>query len=222
LEDSGLVVTGVASDLDTFLATIHYVTPAVLLASFDGDLAECTRSILEIRACAPKVRVVLLSDRAEFLAQAFDPDIDGYLLKTITVEALVQSIRLISFGEKVYSSSMMYLLAKRILHMAPTPAVLAANLSPRESHILGALASGESNKLIAWRLGIAEPTVKVHVKNLCRKLKVRNRTHAAIWAVNNGVEPLPPVGDSHVLKDKLCEKRGGLDDVRDRARRSTR
>ena len=46
--------------------------------------------------------------------------------------------------------------------------------------------TGASNKLIAIRLGIAEATVKVHLKTLLRKIDVNNRTQAAIWAINNG------------------------------------
>jgi two-component system nitrate/nitrite response regulator NarL len=60
-------------------------------------------------------------------------------------------------------------------------------LSARERSILLCLVEGESNKVIARRIGIAESTVKVHVKTILRKIRAQNRTQAAIWAMNNKI-----------------------------------
>ena len=60
-------------------------------------------------------------------------------------------------------------------------------LSERAVQILQCLVQGESNKMIANRLGIAEATVKVHMKSLLPKIGANNRTQAAIWALNNGL-----------------------------------
>ena len=59
-------------------------------------------------------------------------------------------------------------------------------ISDRERHILHNLLAGHSNKMIARQLNISEATVKVHMKAVLRKLNVRNRTQAAMWAVANG------------------------------------
>ena len=64
---------------------------------------------------------------------------------------------------------------------------LKADLSRRELQILKCLADGDSNKLIARDLGISDATVKVHVKNILRKISATNRTQAAIWALNSGL-----------------------------------
>jgi two-component system nitrate/nitrite response regulator NarL len=61
-----------------------------------------------------------------------------------------------------------------------------ANLTERETETLGLLAEGLNNKLIARRLDISDGTVKVHIKNILRKLKVKSRLEAAVWAINNG------------------------------------
>jgi len=69
----------------------------------------------------------------------------------------------------------------------------APGLSPREKHILRQLVGGQANKVIAREMCISEATVKVHVKAILRKIRVQNRTQAAIWAVNNdqlGARPL--------------------------------
>jgi two-component system nitrate/nitrite response regulator NarL len=64
-------------------------------------------------------------------------------------------------------------------------------LTPREIEVLEHLARGDCNKLIARDLGIAAATVKVHVKSLLRKIRLLNRTQAAVWAVNNGFAGSP-------------------------------
>lgn len=61
-------------------------------------------------------------------------------------------------------------------------------ISQREEQILQRLMVGDSNKVIAAKIGITEATVKVHLKSLLRKIGATNRTQAAIWAMNNGVE----------------------------------
>src|SRR5260370_41098259 len=61
----------------------------------------------------------------------------------------------------------------------------APHLSAQERRILQYLVEGNSNKVIARKIDIAEATVKVHLKAILRKTKVHNRTQAAIWAVNN-------------------------------------
>ena len=63
---------------------------------------------------------------------------------------------------------------------------MTQRLSPREQSIMQCLIAGDSNKSIARKIDIAEATVKVHVKAILRKIRVQNRTQAAIWGMNNG------------------------------------
>ena len=60
-------------------------------------------------------------------------------------------------------------------------------LSRREAEILKLIGAGAPNKAIARDLGVAEATIKVHIKSLLRKMHVNNRTQAAIWAKHNGL-----------------------------------
>lgn len=71
----------------------------------------------------------------------------------------------------------------------PLPVVYAPALSPRERTILSCLLSGDPNKAIARKVDIAEATVKAHVKAILRKIRVQNRTQAAVWAFNHGLNP---------------------------------
>jgi two-component system nitrate/nitrite response regulator NarL len=67
-----------------------------------------------------------------------------------------------------------------------TEDTVVPRLSPREKSILLCLVEGDSNKVIARKIDITEATVKVHVKAILRKIRVHNRTQAAIWAMNHG------------------------------------
>jgi two-component system nitrate/nitrite response regulator NarL len=133
----------------------------------------------------PTARIVVLADdlSVEALRAAMGGGADGFLSKSVAPEALIQSLQLVTLGEKVFPTN----LATMLLDMnVPGPQHSIRGLSPREQEILQALVTGASNKLIAIRLGITEATVKVHLKTLLRKIDVNNRTQAAIWAMNNG------------------------------------
>ena len=117
-------------------------------------------------------------------ARRDDAGADGFLMKDVSPEALIQSLQLIMLGEKVFPTNLAAMLLD--MNSAPSPMNSLRGLSPREQEILQALVTGASNKLIAIKLGITEATVKVHLKTLLRKIDVNNRTQAAIWAMNNG------------------------------------
>jgi two-component system, NarL family, nitrate/nitrite response regulator NarL len=150
-----------------------------------------------IREAFPTARIVVLADdlSVDVLRVTMGGGVDGFLIKTVSPEALIQSLQLILLGEKVFPTT----LAPMLLDMtAAGPQHSVRGLSPREREILQLLVTGASNKLIGNRLGITEATVKVHLKTLLRKIDVNNRTQAAIWAMNNGVTangaPVPTRG----------------------------
>ena len=154
------------------------VASGLVIVGEGGDLQQ-------LRSAYPEARIVVLaSDFAvDALRDAMNAGADGYLMKDVSPEALLQSLELVMMGEKVFPTN----LAAMLLDMnviAPQHSV--RGLSPREQEILQALVTGSSNKLIAIKLGITEATVKVHLKTLLRKIDVNNRTQAAIWAMNNG------------------------------------
>ena len=138
-----------------------------------------------LREAFPTARIVVLADdlSVDVLRAAMGGGADGFLIKNVSPEALIQSLQLVMLGEKVFPTN----LAAMLLDMtAVSPQHSIRGLSPREQEILQALVTGASNKMIAIKLGITEATVKVHLKTLLRKIDVNNRTQAAIWAMNNG------------------------------------
>jgi two-component system, NarL family, nitrate/nitrite response regulator NarL len=139
-----------------------------------------------IREVFPTAKIVVLADdlSVDVLRATMGAGADGFLIKNVSPEALIQSLQLIMLGEKVFPTNLASMLLE--LNNTPSPLTSIRGLSPREQEILQALVTGASNKVIAYRLGITEATVKVHLKTLLRKIDVNNRTQAAIWAMNNG------------------------------------
>jgi two-component system, NarL family, nitrate/nitrite response regulator NarL len=174
------------------LCTSSEENPHIMIVD-DVSGAEAIESCREVSERFPNTRVVLLADDFELeeVALAFGCGIDGYIIKEISCEPLIESLRLVALGEKVLPSQLaMNLGAVSVGAVAEDwhENVSAAGLSGREVEILWCLALGMANKVVSRRLSISEATVKVHVKAILRKLKVANRTQAAIWAVKHGYE----------------------------------
>jgi two-component system, NarL family, nitrate/nitrite response regulator NarL len=107
--------------------------------------------------------------------------LSGVLTYDLSAAAFVRSLQLVCSGERVFPRNLALRPQSPSLEL-PSDVV---HLSPREKEILSHLLAGHSNKLIARELGIAEATVKVHLKSVQRKIRVENRTQAAIWALAN-------------------------------------
>lgn len=176
----------------------------LLIDSGTEEVDSDTVAVLQRRF--PGSYMVLLSDRFDFhiMLKAFRLGALGYIVKEISCERLVATLRLVAMGERVLPPQLADELQSR-----PSLAdaleverpVDATCLSDRELEILRWLIMGCPNKVISKRMNISEATVKVHVKAVLRKLRVKNRTQAAIWAANHGmrggvveVEPSVPAG----------------------------
>lgn len=143
----------------------------------------------DVKTLLPDVKLVILADHFDFdtVVQAFRHGVDGYVIKEISSEPLIGTMRLIAAGEKVLPSEMAASLGERPYPVGWSINLSDVNLTEREVEVLQLLISGAANKVIGRRLGICEATVKVHVKATLRKLHVSNRTQAAIWAVQRGL-----------------------------------
>lgn len=144
----------------------------------------------------PDSAVVMLtvSEEAEELATALRSGARGYLLKNIETEALTSAIRRAAAGEPVISEAMTAKLVQQFRAPSmPASAVLPSRgqdgsaLTARERDIVQGLVRGESNKEIARDLGVAESTVKIHVQNILKKLKLASRVQVAVYAVEHGL-----------------------------------
>jgi len=191
LEGSGFEVCCEASSLREALDVASGVNDLQLvLHELPGDDRPDLDPVRDLLTQHEGLHVVALASKVSMtaLARSMDAGIHGYLLKDISPEGLIQSLRLVGTGEKVFPSSLADLLVRGEVR---TEGVLASSsmegLSEREVQILRCLVSGLSNKGIANRLHITEATVKVHLKSLLKKIRAQNRTQAAIWAVRHGL-----------------------------------
>ncbi len=141
---------------------------------------------------AARILILTVSDAADDLVAAIRAGADGYLLKDMEPEELLARIVEALSGRIVISESLNGLLARSLRDEAQAAERSLAPLTDRGRDILGCLASGLSNKLIARDLNIAEGTVKVHIKNLLKKLKFRSRLEAAVWAIDQNLRPGTP------------------------------
>jgi DNA-binding NarL/FixJ family response regulator len=105
----------------------------------------------------------------------------GFLPKTMTPESLANAVRFMATGEQY---APLHLFSGEEAESEPD--AFAARLSEREREVLRCLMRGLSNKQIALELDLREPTIKLHLKTLCRKLDANNRTHAAMIAKEHG------------------------------------
>jgi len=136
-----------------------------------------------LKAANSETRLVMLtvSDSSFDVMEALNAGACGYLLKDMEPEEFCVKLRQVATGKTVLSEAVGGLLARA----QPSPKVSADNgwssLTAREQETLELVSRGASNKIIARALGIAESTVKVHVKHVLQKLNLRNRFEAAVW-----------------------------------------
>jgi two-component system nitrate/nitrite response regulator NarL len=166
--------------------------PALILIDCGTDPARARQDLADLRNCYPSAKIVVLSgtDDPTFMVACFGASVDGLVSKNVSSAALLKSLHLIIAGERVFPSQMVSMLLSGNAHLPTSTPKLqpgAPSLSERETQILQCLVAGDSNKAIANNLHVTEATVKVHLKSILRKIQVRNRTQAAIWALNNGM-----------------------------------
>jgi DNA-binding NarL/FixJ family response regulator len=185
---------------------LHNRECLALIGLGNSEVSATLSRIASLKGQARGLRAIVLTEQfhPEELLAAIEAGADGYLIKgEISPEVLVQSLELALLGGVVIPQGLGSLLKGRIqlLDNVPTlpEAVLGcaepqladyaaqsndlARLSNREQVILMQLTQGAPNKHIARELNIAEATVKVHVKSLLRKIRVNNRTQAAMWGI---------------------------------------
>lgn len=145
-----------------------------------------------MRAAKPGVPVAIISGLAtrSEIHQAIARGAAGFLPKTLTPQALLGAIRLILSGERFLPAAFFDPDGEDAGPDAPDAAAeggAAALLTRREREVLSSLCKGEANKEIARKLELQEVTVKIHVRNICRKLNAKNRTQAVLRAIELGV-----------------------------------
>jgi DNA-binding NarL/FixJ family response regulator len=183
-------VVGQAASLDDALAQAQELLPDLVLLDLYMPGGSGLEALPALREKLPDARIVMLtvSEDPEAVMQAIRDGARGYLVKGIRAEAFLEALRAVSAGESYVSPAVAgYVL--RELHGAERARSDVESLTNREREVLELLARGQTNREIAEALTISEKTVKRHVTGVLAKLHARNRTEAALLALENGVEP---------------------------------
>lgn len=201
-----------ASNLDDVFKSLHHTStpPELVLLDLHMPGMNGLAGFARFRETFPHIPVALLSGMAEpaDIQRAMDLGAIGFFPKTLSGRALLKAIELVLTGEKFipvdsktngllpsyYNDDSIHKLpvnlplktSSSIEPYNPNPAT-KVRLTPRENDVLVCLCRGQSNKDIARNLGLQDVTIKLHVRSICRKLEVTNRTQAVLKSFELGL-----------------------------------
>ncbi|NLU43086.1 MAG: response regulator transcription factor [Firmicutes bacterium] len=194
--EQSITVVGTASDGSKAVEKTLELRPDVVLMDLNMpgmDGAAATRAIVQSGKVETKVIILTVHADDTGVFEAIRAGASGYLLKDCNPAELVSAIQRVHRGEYSLSPGVL----KRIIDTSVVKPALgetsassdqpAEELTRREREVLCLLADGLPNSEIACRLFISERTVKNHVSSILRKLEVKDRTQAAIWAHRHGI-----------------------------------
>ena len=175
-----LEVVGEAGDGKEAVTTWRSLRPTVTIMDLQLPGQSGVEAIAAIRREDPDARILVLTtfDGDADIQRALEAGARGYLLKSMRRATLIEAVRAVAAGQRYLPPAT----AARLVEAMETE-----RLTARELDVLKLLAQGHRNREIADDLGLAEPTVKIHVNNLLRKLQVKDRTEAAMVALKRGI-----------------------------------
>jgi len=221
------ILASVPSADDLIACKIQSCQLLFLVVHSDDDFDNAIDRVAFFRGRHPAGRIVIVADhyRPDEVVAAFRAGINGFFVDGMTCDAFIKSLELVMMGETVFPPAFLtYVFDTEGSHgreiephddtaaavLVPADEPIAPQLSPREKSILRCLIEGDSNKCIARKIDIAEATVKVHVKAILRKIRVQNRTQAAIWGMNHRLLASPTSGKLPLLsRDEVDERHPG-------------
>jgi len=178
-------IVGEASGGKDGIALALALHPDMILLDLNMKGMNGIEVLTRLKSADFDARIIMLtvSDHAEDLVAALRAGADGYLLKDMEPEDLLANIRSAGLGRMTLNDKLTGMLARALSEGSRPKSLDEAGLTEQEGNILEHLSTGKSNKLIAHELGITEGTVKVHVKHLLKKLNLKSRVEAALWAI---------------------------------------
>jgi DNA-binding NarL/FixJ family response regulator len=191
LVEHGFEVVATAADGAAALRIVPATRPDVVLMDlhFGGggpSGADTTRRIID---AWPDIRVLVLSAsgaHADVLT-AVQAGASGYLMKSASVEELVNAVRRTAEGDAVFTAGLAGLLLGEYRRMALDPRPDSPRLTERETEVLRQVATGHTARQIAETLVVSHRTVENHVQSALRKLQLHNRVELARYAIAHGL-----------------------------------
>lgn len=189
--EPGFQVLGQAGNGQEAAELAFSLQPDVLLMDVKMPQMDGLAATRHIKARRKEQRILLFTmfDNDQYLFDAISAGVDGYLLKDVSREGLCDAIRRVANGEALLDSCLNrrlfqeFTVLKERAATAPPP----HGLSHREVEVLRLVAEGLNNREIGGRLYVEEKTVKTHLHNIFDKIGVRDRTQAALYALQKNL-----------------------------------
>lgn len=181
--DDRIVVCGEAKGLQEAIDSIRKTSPDVILLDFRLPDGDGVNGCLMIKRQFPKIKIIILTAYSQnhLVMETIRAGADGYLLKNVESQELINNIIKVYEGDCVLDASVTEGVFNNIVIPDSQLTSVDHNLSLREKDILQILSQGKSNCEIAEVLDISEKTVRNYISTIFKKLNVSNRTEAAMY-----------------------------------------
>ncbi len=195
-QDPEIEVVGLAADGKEALELCRTLHPDVVLMDMRMPEYDGSWGIRRIRQQCPKTRILVLTtfDDEETVDAAVSSGADGYILKEMEDEKVIQSVKAVCAGMQIFGRSVFEGM-RRQMNPARTPvpadeklAEKIAGLTDRDRDIMRCVAQGMDNKEIAAKLYLAEGTVRNNISRVLEKLELKDRTQLAVFTVKNRLD----------------------------------
>ncbi len=186
--DGSIKVVGEAANGVECLENLEKYDPEVLLLDINMPEMNGIEVLKKMKEKQSSVKVLILTvhNELEYLMNAVDIGVEGYIMKDSESAELKKAIRAVRDGENYIQSSLIPALNNQLLNR-DVDKDKVASLTNRELEVLVQVANGMFNKEIATNLNISERTVKNHISNIFKKIEVSDRTQAAVFAIKNNI-----------------------------------
>lgn len=186
--DGSIKVVGEAANGVECLENLEKYDPEVLLLDINMPEMNGIEVLKKLKEKQSSVKVLILTvhNELEYLMNAVDIGVEGYIMKDSESSELKKAIKAVRDGENYIQSSLIPILNNRLLNRDMDKDKVAT-LTNRELEVLVQVANGMFNKEIATNLNISERTVKNHISNIFKKIEVSDRTQAAVFAIKNNI-----------------------------------
>lgn len=186
--DSDISVVCLASNGKELLDSLSKVNSDVYILDINLPDISGVKLIKDIKKKNRKAGVLMLSvhNEVEYIIDSLDNGANGYILKDSGSDELIKAIHTIYSGDQYIEPSLIPHLNARLVQQE-SDSEIVQDITKREKEILISLAEGKSNVEISRILNISEQTVKNHISNLFKKIGVKDRTQAAVFAIRNNI-----------------------------------
>jgi DNA-binding NarL/FixJ family response regulator len=182
---TGMAATGVAS-VEDYLAHFGAVQPSiVVICAMDATASVVSGHLIRLKAAGVDAPVIVMADASnvDLIHAALNCDANGFIPADISLEVAAHAMRLVMAGGKYFPVNTLVASRRPVALPAPSlPAPKTSLFTRRQIAVIDALRKGKANKIIAYELNMCESTVKVHVRNIMKKLNAKNRTEVAYLA----------------------------------------